>query len=174
MQNYKTDCSLFFIFISRLKQGITLEEFKFIWHMEYGHRMWGRLIGTVFVIPAAIFWRKGLFNSAMKKRVLLFGTLIGCQVHSLFSLGYFIFYIHQETFRMFYLMNTTVASQVFPNICKMIYMTTMFYQRKQIDFSTPLLIILKILRIVVQKYQVFTYNCIIVVDCSFWRIWMLP
>lgn len=62
-----------------LKQGITLEEFKFIWHMEYGHRMWGRLIGTVFVIPAAIFWRKGLFNSAMKKRVLLFGTLIGCQ-----------------------------------------------------------------------------------------------
>jgi len=63
----------------QLKQGITLEEFKFIWHMEYGHRMWGRLIGTVYIIPAVIFWRKGLFNSAMKKRVLLFGSLIGCQ-----------------------------------------------------------------------------------------------
>jgi len=61
------------------QQNITLEEFKFIWHMEYGHRMWGRLIGAAFVIPAAIFWRKGLFNSGMKKRVLLFGSLIGCQ-----------------------------------------------------------------------------------------------
>nr|CAG4637738.1 EOG090X04TT [Chydorus sphaericus] len=63
----------------QMKKGITLEEFKFIWHMEYGHRMWGRLIGAVFVIPAAIFWRKGFFNSAMKKRVLIFGSLIGFQ-----------------------------------------------------------------------------------------------
>nr|CAG4648611.1 EOG090X04TT [Polyphemus pediculus] len=63
----------------QLKQGITLEEFKFIWHMEYGHRMWGRFIGAAFVIPAAIFWKKGYFNSAMKKRVLIFGSLIGCQ-----------------------------------------------------------------------------------------------
>lgn len=64
----------------RLKPGITLEEFKFIWHMEYGHRMWGRLIGATFVIPAAFFWSKGYLNSALKKRVLLFGTLIGFQV----------------------------------------------------------------------------------------------
>lgn len=49
--------------------------------MEYGHRMWGRLIGAMFVIPAAIFWKKGYFNSALKKRVLIYGTLIGCQVH---------------------------------------------------------------------------------------------
>ena len=48
--------------------------------MEYGHRMWGRLIGAMFVVPAAIFWRKGYFNSALKKRVLIYGTLIGCQV----------------------------------------------------------------------------------------------
>lgn len=63
----------------QLKKGISLEEFKFIWHMEYGHRMWGRLIGAAFIVPAAIFWRKGFFNSAMKKRVLFFGTLLGCQ-----------------------------------------------------------------------------------------------
>nr|CAG4636114.1 EOG090X04TT [Eubosmina coregoni]SVE69750.1 EOG090X04TT [Eubosmina coregoni] len=63
----------------QLKQGITIEDFKFIWHMEYGHRMWGRLIGAFFVIPAAIFWRKGFFNSGMKKKVLIFGSLIGCQ-----------------------------------------------------------------------------------------------
>jgi cytochrome c oxidase assembly protein subunit 15 len=48
--------------------------------MEYGHRMWGRLIGAMFVIPAAIFWRKGYFNSALKKRVLIYGTLIVCKV----------------------------------------------------------------------------------------------
>nr|SVE70373.1 EOG090X04TT [Daphnia similis]SVE70997.1 EOG090X04TT [Daphnia similis]SVE71628.1 EOG090X04TT [Daphnia similis]SVE72260.1 EOG090X04TT [Daphnia similis] len=63
----------------QLKKGINLEEFKFIWHMEYGHRMWGRLIGAMFVIPAAIFWKKGYFNSALKKRILIYGTLIGCQ-----------------------------------------------------------------------------------------------
>lgn len=67
----------------RLKKGISLEEFKFIWHMEYGHRMWGRLIGAMFVIPAAIFWKKGYLNSGLKKRVLIFGTLIGCQVGNL-------------------------------------------------------------------------------------------
>nr|SVE74132.1 EOG090X04TT [Daphnia barbata] len=63
----------------QLKKGISLEEFKFIWHMEYGHRMWGRLIGAMFVIPATIFWKKGYLNSALKKRVLIYGTLIGCQ-----------------------------------------------------------------------------------------------
>nr|CAG4643155.1 EOG090X04TT [Ilyocryptus agilis] len=63
----------------QLKKDITIEDFKFIWHMEYGHRMWGRLIGAAFVIPAAIFWKKGYFNSAMKKRVVIFGSLLGFQ-----------------------------------------------------------------------------------------------
>jgi cytochrome c oxidase assembly protein subunit 15 len=30
---------------------ITLNEFKFIWYMEYGHRMWGRSIGSIKVYP---------------------------------------------------------------------------------------------------------------------------
>ncbi|KAK2712983.1 heme A synthase COX15-like [Artemia franciscana] len=59
--------------------SMTLEEFKFIWMMEYVHRMWGRAIGLFFLVPAAVFWKKGLFNSAMKKRVLAFGGLLGCQ-----------------------------------------------------------------------------------------------
>ncbi|XP_050293957.1 cytochrome c oxidase assembly protein COX15 homolog [Anthonomus grandis grandis] len=58
---------------------ITLSEFKFIWHMEYGHRQWGRLIGAVFLLPAAYFWAKGRLTPAMKKRILAFGTLIGAQ-----------------------------------------------------------------------------------------------
>nr|CAI5859729.1 unnamed protein product [Callosobruchus analis] len=58
---------------------ITLEEFKFIWHMEYGHRMWGRCIGAVFLVPAIYFWSKGRLTPSMKRRVLVFGSLIGAQ-----------------------------------------------------------------------------------------------
>ncbi|XP_053977354.1 cytochrome c oxidase assembly protein COX15 homolog isoform X3 [Hylaeus volcanicus] len=39
-------------------RNMTLEEFKRIWWMEYLHRMWGRLIGAVFIVPAAYFWAK--------------------------------------------------------------------------------------------------------------------
>ncbi|KAH1005863.1 hypothetical protein HUJ04_006771 [Dendroctonus ponderosae] len=58
---------------------MTLSEFKFIWHMEYGHRQWGRLIGAAFLIPAVYFWSKGKLTPGMKKRVLIFGSLIGAQ-----------------------------------------------------------------------------------------------
>jgi len=58
---------------------ITMEDFKFIWYMEYIHRMWGRTIGAVFYIPAAAFWLKGMLTPALKKRVLLMGGLLGFQ-----------------------------------------------------------------------------------------------
>ena len=31
--------------------GMTVEEYKFIYWMEYGHRMWGRVLGLYFVAP---------------------------------------------------------------------------------------------------------------------------
>lgn len=46
---------------------MSLNEFKFIFYMEWSHRMWGRLTGLVFFLPAAYFWKKGYFNSGMKK-----------------------------------------------------------------------------------------------------------
>jgi len=58
---------------------ITLENFKFIWYMEYGHRMWGRSIGAFFYLPAIGFWAKGMLTPALKKRVLLAGGLLGFQ-----------------------------------------------------------------------------------------------
>lgn len=58
---------------------MTLEEFKFIFWMEYGHRMWGRWIGAYFALPAAYFWSRGYFNKGMKIRVGAFGLLIGLQ-----------------------------------------------------------------------------------------------
>ncbi|XP_073239500.1 heme A synthase COX15-like [Porites lutea] len=60
-------------------QGISLTEFKWIWYMEYAHRMWGRLVGAVFYLPAAYFWYKGYFNKGLKIRVGVFGALIMCQ-----------------------------------------------------------------------------------------------
>ena len=45
---------------------ISMTEFKFIWWMEYGHRMWGRTIGGFFYIPAGThclnFWHFGIFH----------------------------------------------------------------------------------------------------------------
>ncbi|XP_031637522.1 cytochrome c oxidase assembly protein COX15 homolog isoform X2 [Contarinia nasturtii] len=58
---------------------ITLNEFKWIWFMEYAHRSWGRLIGAVFAFPAGYFWYKGHLKAGMKLRVLLLGALIGAQ-----------------------------------------------------------------------------------------------
>lgn len=58
---------------------MNLDEFKRIFWMEYIHRMWGRAIGAVFLLPAAYFWKRGYFNRNTKKFVLLMGSLIGCQ-----------------------------------------------------------------------------------------------
>ncbi|XP_040294618.1 cytochrome c oxidase assembly protein COX15 homolog [Bufo bufo] len=53
-----------------LNHNMTLNEFKFIWYMEYSHRMWGRAVGLAYILPAIYFWRKGWFNRGMKGRVL--------------------------------------------------------------------------------------------------------
>ncbi|TRY91588.1 hypothetical protein DNTS_021754 [Danionella cerebrum] len=53
-----------------LNHDMTLTEFKFIFHMEWGHRMWGRLVGLAYILPAVFFWRRGYFSRSMKTRVL--------------------------------------------------------------------------------------------------------
>ncbi|KAG8551786.1 hypothetical protein GDO81_004266 [Engystomops pustulosus] len=53
-----------------LNHDMTLNEFKFIWYMEYSHRMWGRAVGLAYILPAVYFWRKGWFTRGMKGRVL--------------------------------------------------------------------------------------------------------
>lgn len=58
---------------------MSLNQFKFIFYMEWSHRMWGRATGVVFLLPAAYFWSKGYFNSGMKKRIGAFSLLLGFQ-----------------------------------------------------------------------------------------------
>ncbi|ESN95219.1 hypothetical protein HELRODRAFT_87016 [Helobdella robusta] len=62
-----------------LERELTLEGFKKIFFWEYIHRMWGRSIGLVFLLPAVFFWKKGYFNKGMKIRTLIYGSLIGAQ-----------------------------------------------------------------------------------------------
>lgn len=57
-------------------KDITLQDFKFIFSMEYAHRMWGRTIGLAFILPAIYFWRKGWISKPMRPRVLIYGSLI--------------------------------------------------------------------------------------------------
>jgi cytochrome c oxidase assembly protein subunit 15 len=58
------------------QREMTMAEFKFIWGMEYLHRMWGRALGLVFLLPCAYFWARGRFSPVMKKGMIGAGTLI--------------------------------------------------------------------------------------------------
>ena len=58
----------------------TLEEFKSIFFWEYLHRMLGRVIGLVFIIPFFIFWKQGRFSKTTLKNlwiILGLGALQG-------------------------------------------------------------------------------------------------
>lgn len=56
--------------------GMSLEEFKKIWWMEFIHRSLGRTIGLFFLLPATYFWYRKWFVPSMKKRVVILGGLL--------------------------------------------------------------------------------------------------
>lgn len=60
-------------------KDLTLEEFKWIFYMEYAHRMWGRMIGLAVILPAVGFWAKGWFGPALKRRSVLYSGLVVAQ-----------------------------------------------------------------------------------------------
>lgn len=62
-----------------------LADFKEIFFWEWLHRNWGRLMGIVFIVPFAIFWRKGLLKGWLMQRslwIMLGGGIVA-------SLGWF-------------------------------------------------------------------------------------
>lgn len=63
----------------KLNQDMALDAFKFIFLMEYAHRLLGRLIGLVFLFPFAFFWLKGWLLPPMKRRGLILLLLGGLQ-----------------------------------------------------------------------------------------------
>jgi heme a synthase len=59
----------------QVNQGMSLIEFKFIFWMEYTHRLLGRLIGLVFFVPLLWFWRRGVLTPYLKKASVLAALL---------------------------------------------------------------------------------------------------
>jgi cytochrome c oxidase assembly protein subunit 15 len=62
-----------------LNPHMTLEEFKKIYYMEWGHRLWGRVVGMSFVIPAIYFVARRKVSAHMSLRLLGIAGLIGFQ-----------------------------------------------------------------------------------------------
>jgi cytochrome c oxidase assembly protein subunit 15 len=54
-----------------LNKGMSLNEFKTIFFWEYLHRLIGRVIGIVFILPFIFFWVKGYFEKRLLKRLFI-------------------------------------------------------------------------------------------------------
>jgi cytochrome c oxidase assembly protein subunit 15 len=52
------------------RKGMTLSDFKYIYGWEYGHRMLGRTVGVIFVLPWAYFTLRGRIPSGYQKRMV--------------------------------------------------------------------------------------------------------
>lgn len=63
----------------QLNSHITLDEFKFIFSMEWGHRLVGRTIGVLFVLPALYFWTLRKLSTHVKWKVVGLTGLLGLQ-----------------------------------------------------------------------------------------------
>ncbi|MGE0387961.1 MAG: COX15/CtaA family protein [Gammaproteobacteria bacterium] len=53
----------------QLNRDMTLDGFKSIFWLEYLHRLWGRLIGIVFLVPFVYFLATGRLQPAIRRRL---------------------------------------------------------------------------------------------------------
>jgi heme a synthase len=63
----------------KLNPDMTLGGFKAIFWLEYLHRLWGRLIGLVFLLPLFYFLVKGWIGKALLPRLIIMLVLGGLQ-----------------------------------------------------------------------------------------------
>ena len=63
----------------RVNISMTLDEFKFIYWMEWAHRMWGRGLGVAFALPLTVFALKGAMTRPLASRLALLFTMGGTQ-----------------------------------------------------------------------------------------------
>ncbi|WP_417684214.1 COX15/CtaA family protein [Roseibium sp.] len=59
-----------------INKGMTLDEFKFIFWWEWGHRLLGRFIGVAFFVPMAVFWIQGRIEPWLKPKLVI-GLILG-------------------------------------------------------------------------------------------------
>ena len=63
----------------RVNISMTLDEFKFIYWMEWAHRMWGRGLGVAFALPLTYFAVRGAMTQPLASRLALLFTMGGTQ-----------------------------------------------------------------------------------------------
>ncbi|KAK1278696.1 Cytochrome c oxidase assembly protein COX15 [Acorus gramineus] len=63
----------------RVNKGMNIEDFKFIYWMEYAHRMWGRGLGIAFALPLTYFLAKGYITRQLGLRLAALFALGGGQ-----------------------------------------------------------------------------------------------
>lgn len=63
----------------KINRGMSLDQFKEIFWLEYLHRLWGRLIGIVFAVPFCIFIFKRWISKPLMFRLLVLFALGGVQ-----------------------------------------------------------------------------------------------
>ena len=63
----------------KLNRDMTLAGFKSIFWLEYIHRLWGRLIGLVFLLPFLYFLMKGLISESLLPKFIAMFLLGGSQ-----------------------------------------------------------------------------------------------
>jgi cytochrome c oxidase assembly protein subunit 15 len=63
----------------KINNDMTLEGFKSIYWFEYSHRMLGRLIGLVFLLPFVYFWLRKMIKPGLTSRLMIMFVLGGLQ-----------------------------------------------------------------------------------------------
>jgi cytochrome c oxidase assembly protein subunit 15 len=63
----------------QLNPNMTLADFKGIFWWEWGHRLLGRLIGAVVLLPLILLWATGRIERTLKPRLIAILLLIGLQ-----------------------------------------------------------------------------------------------
>ena len=64
---------------SLVNKGFGIEGFRQIFWLEWTHRLWGRLIGVVLLVPLIAFWATGRIERRMVGRLALLFCLGGLQ-----------------------------------------------------------------------------------------------
>ena len=63
----------------KINRNMDLEGFKGIYWLEYLHRVLGRLIGIVFLLPFLYFWIRGKIRAALVPKLIILFILGGLQ-----------------------------------------------------------------------------------------------
>ncbi len=63
----------------KVNLGMTLEGYQSIFYFEYFHRLLGRLIGLIFLVPFLIFWFRGAIRKSMLPQMITMFILGGLQ-----------------------------------------------------------------------------------------------